>query len=172
MFSVVDLSRFSKTSKSHVPLSVWLPIFSALATAIRRTSCCVTTAITYTLTSVSICHCVCSRWVDSRILIICLNNTVGAGHFLGNFKKKFGIKRETAPFVFTHQFAAVLGGSKRNSDGTYVSKHYQDFVDLCKKAFVAVRRHSSLLISLFNLMVASGIDQISNFEDVQWLRDR
>eukprot|EP00750_Incisomonas_marina_P002130 INCI12098.2.p1 GENE.INCI12098.2~~INCI12098.2.p1 ORF type:complete len:1002 (-),score=222.26 INCI12098.2:442-3222(-) len=94
------------------------------------------------------------------------------GHFLGNFKKKFGIKRETAPFVFTHQFAAVLGGSKRNSDGTYVSKHYQDFVDLCKKAFVAVRRHSSLLISLFNLMVASGIDQISNFEDVQWLRDR
>ena len=80
--------------------------------------------------------------------------------------------------------------------GTYASKHYADFVRLCREAFVAVRRHSSLLISLFNLMVralrgiaegahclsqfllhrnvqvGSGIPQISNFQDVQWLRDR
>ena len=28
------------------------------------------------------------------------------GHFLGNFKSKFGIKREKAPFVFTSHFAA------------------------------------------------------------------
>ena len=27
------------------------------------------------------------------------------GHFLGNYKKKFGIKRERAPFVFTPDFA-------------------------------------------------------------------
>ena len=45
------------------------------------------------------------------------------GHFLGHFKTKLGIKRETAPFVFTHQFAAVLGGSKRNSDGELVADH-------------------------------------------------
>jgi phosphatidylinositol kinase/protein kinase (PI-3 family) len=32
------------------------------------------------------------------------------GHFLGNFKKKFGIKREKAPFVFTPDFAFVMGG--------------------------------------------------------------
>jgi phosphatidylinositol kinase/protein kinase (PI-3 family) len=32
------------------------------------------------------------------------------GHFLGNYKKKFGIKRERAPFVFTPDFAYVMGG--------------------------------------------------------------
>ena len=31
------------------------------------------------------------------------------GHFLGNFKSKFGIKRERAPFVFTPEMAYVLG---------------------------------------------------------------
>jgi phosphatidylinositol-4,5-bisphosphate 3-kinase len=31
------------------------------------------------------------------------------GHFLGNFKSKFGVKRERAPFVFTPDFAYVLG---------------------------------------------------------------
>jgi len=31
------------------------------------------------------------------------------GHFLGNFKSKLGVKRERAPFVFTPQFAHVLG---------------------------------------------------------------
>ena len=31
------------------------------------------------------------------------------GHFLGNFKSKFGFKRERAPFVLTPDFAHVLG---------------------------------------------------------------
>ena len=31
------------------------------------------------------------------------------GHFLGNFKSKFGVKRERAPFVFTPDFAEVSG---------------------------------------------------------------
>ena len=31
------------------------------------------------------------------------------GHFLGNFKSKYGVKRERAPFVFTPDFAYVLG---------------------------------------------------------------
>ena len=38
--------------------------------------------------------------------------------------------------------------------GKYVSQHYQDFVDLCGKAYVSVRRHSGLLIALFELMVS------------------
>jgi phosphatidylinositol kinase/protein kinase (PI-3 family) len=31
------------------------------------------------------------------------------GHFLGNYKKKFGFKRERAPFVFTPDFAYGKG---------------------------------------------------------------
>jgi len=32
------------------------------------------------------------------------------GHFLGNFKKKFGYNREKAPFIFTPALARVLDG--------------------------------------------------------------
>lgn len=32
------------------------------------------------------------------------------GHFLGNFKTKFGFNRERAPFVFTEEMAYVMGG--------------------------------------------------------------
>ena len=35
------------------------------------------------------------------------------GHFLGNFKSKFGFKRERAPFVLTPDFAHVLGDKVR-----------------------------------------------------------
>eukprot|EP00658_Telonema_sp_P-2_P008747 TRINITY_DN13302_c0_g1_i6.p1 TRINITY_DN13302_c0_g1~~TRINITY_DN13302_c0_g1_i6.p1 ORF type:complete len:278 (-),score=54.39 TRINITY_DN13302_c0_g1_i6:87-920(-) len=30
------------------------------------------------------------------------------GHFLGNYKTKFGIKRETAPFIFTNMYAYMI----------------------------------------------------------------
>jgi phosphatidylinositol kinase/protein kinase (PI-3 family) len=40
------------------------------------------------------------------------------GHFLGNFKKKFGFKRERAPFVLTPDYAHVMGG--RGSEGSVV----------------------------------------------------
>ena len=33
------------------------------------------------------------------------------GHFLGNYKSKFGIKREKAPFIFTPAMAHVMGGT-------------------------------------------------------------
>ena len=39
------------------------------------------------------------------------------GHFLGNVKKKFGIKRERDPFVFTKEIAYFINGgplSKKN----------------------------------------------------------
>ena len=32
------------------------------------------------------------------------------GHFLGNIKYKFGMKRELAPFVLTSEFIHVMGG--------------------------------------------------------------
>ena len=37
------------------------------------------------------------------------------GHFLGNFKKKFGFKRERSPFVFTQEMAYVIGGESINN---------------------------------------------------------
>jgi phosphatidylinositol-4,5-bisphosphate 3-kinase len=41
----------------------------------------------------------------------------------GNYKKKFGVKRERAPFIFTPQFSDILGGKK--------SPHFKNFIHVC-----------------------------------------
>ncbi len=66
------------------------------------------------------------------------------GHFLGNFKQKFGVKRERSPFVFTPQYAQVLDGRK--------SPLFKNFVNVCCHAYNILRKHSTLFIDLF-LMV-------------------
>ena len=47
------------------------------------------------------------------------------GHFLGNFKSKFGLKRERAPFVFTSHFEHIItkGGKDLDNFKRYVSKY-------------------------------------------------
>jgi len=61
------------------------------------------------------------------------------GHFLGNYKKKFGFKRERAPFVFTPDFAYVMGGKD--------SKDFNRFVELFCKSYNILRRHANLFIN-------------------------
>merc|ERR1739848_318827 len=85
------------------------------------------------------------------------------GHFLGNFKTKFGIKRERAPFVFTPQYCAVLGG--RDSAG------FKRFVDICKRAYNIVRAHGDLLITMFHMMLPCGIPELLVPEHIDWLRN-
>ena len=87
------------------------------------------------------------------------------GHFLGHFKTKYGFKRETAPFVFTPQFAAVFGGGQ----GTIL---YRRFENLCCDAFIELRQRSELLITLFSLMLGSGIPQLQRKSDILWLRQK
>ena len=38
------------------------------------------------------------------------------GHFLGNFKSKFGLKRERAPFVLTSHFVYVITKGGKDED--------------------------------------------------------
>jgi hypothetical protein len=85
------------------------------------------------------------------------------GHFLGNYKTKFGIKRESAPFVFTPDFARVLGG-KEGAD-------FADFVEYGVKAFNILRHHSALFITLFTMMLSTGIPELQRVEDIDYLRD-
>ena len=66
------------------------------------------------------------------------------GHFLGNFMSKMGVKRERAPFVFTPQFAHVLGtegtprlGGKRTR---FVAAHGFLFFLLAVRALQRARR--------------------------------
>lgn len=38
------------------------------------------------------------------------------GHFLGNFKTKFGINRERVPFILTYDFVHVIQQGKTNNN--------------------------------------------------------
>lgn len=85
------------------------------------------------------------------------------GHFLGNFKSKFGFKRERAKFVFTPDYAYVMGGT--GGDG------FQNFCMLCRTAFTILRKHSSLIVTLFELMISAGIPELRSVEDIDYLRE-
>ena len=86
------------------------------------------------------------------------------GHFLGNFKSKYGVKRERAPFVFTPDFAYVLGDKG--------SETFERFVNVSCKAYNILRRCSHEFITLFSLMLSTGIPELQTAEDIDWLRDK
>jgi len=86
------------------------------------------------------------------------------GHFLGNYKSKFGIKRETAPFVFTQHFERVLGGKDRG-------ERFHVFRNCCMRAFKVLRANADLLMTLFLLMVSCGIPELGASDDIYWIRD-
>lgn len=87
------------------------------------------------------------------------------GHILGKFKEKFGIRRERVPFVLTHDFVYVI------TRGDKKPAQFEIFQNYCEQAFMALRRRGHLIISLFSLMLASGISEISSSEDLQYLSD-
>ncbi|KAI3637772.1 hypothetical protein MIR68_004421 [Amoeboaphelidium protococcarum] len=130
------------------------------------------------------------------------------GHFLGNVKRKFGIKRERAPFVLTPDFVYVIcsgstmnginsssrskvntshqslaslastsqatsaSGGGSSSVGKLQDNHnFQQFVDICVKAYLIIRRNANLFINLFAMMLSTGIPELKSAEDISYLRD-
>eukprot|EP01006_Ploeotia_vitrea_P036247 TRINITY_DN66000_c6_g18_i1.p1 TRINITY_DN66000_c6_g18~~TRINITY_DN66000_c6_g18_i1.p1 ORF type:complete len:1249 (-),score=825.13 TRINITY_DN66000_c6_g18_i1:300-4046(-) len=89
------------------------------------------------------------------------------GHFLGNFKKKFGFNRERAAFVFTPEMAYVMGGKKYKK-----SEIFKRFKELCCDAYSSLRKHANLLENMFLLMVSAGMPELMVAEDVHYLRDK
>lgn len=87
------------------------------------------------------------------------------GHFLGNFKQKFGINRERAAFVLTPEMAFVMGGKKYKK-----SKTFQKFGEISKDAFKILRKHADLFINLFVLMVSAGMPELLVSADIDYLR--
>jgi phosphatidylinositol-4,5-bisphosphate 3-kinase catalytic subunit alpha/beta/delta len=70
------------------------------------------------------------------------------GHFLGNYKKKYGFKRERAKFVLTPDFAYVMGGEKGDN--------FALFIELSCKAFNILRKSANRFINLFAMVCARG----------------
>ncbi|XP_075459685.1 phosphatidylinositol 4,5-bisphosphate 3-kinase catalytic subunit delta isoform [Ascaphus truei] len=88
------------------------------------------------------------------------------GHFLGNFKTKFGINRERVPFILTYDFVHVIQQGKTNN-----SEKFERFRDYCEKAYTILRRHGPLFLNLFALMKAAGLPELSCSKDIQYLKD-
>ena len=86
------------------------------------------------------------------------------GHFLGNFKSKFGINRERAAFVFTPEMAYAMGGKKAQA--------FKDFLDKSARAYRILRQHANTLELLFVLMVAAGMPELMKIKDIGYMRDK
>ena len=89
------------------------------------------------------------------------------GHFLGNFKKKFGVNRERAAFVFTPEMAYVMGGKDYKN-----SEIFKAFKTISAKSFRVLREYSSLIQTLFITMVAAGMPELSKSDDIDYLREK
>ena len=105
---------------------------------------------------------------------------VDFGHFLGHFKSKFGVKRESASFVLTPHMETVLGGRAASNlqyavaatlpaGGRGAGYRFRRFEELCVEAFVILRNQSDHLMILLTLMVDAGIPELSSLEDVAWV---
>lgn len=91
---------------------------------------------------------------------------VDFGHILGKFKEKFGIKRERVPFVLTHDFVYII--TKGNNQK---SEEFNRFQQYCEQAFIILRRKGPLMISLFAMMLSTGIPELASEKDLDYLRE-
>ncbi|CAD8121098.1 unnamed protein product [Paramecium sonneborni] len=86
------------------------------------------------------------------------------GHFLGNFKTKYGINRERTPFVFTQEMAYVMGGVQ--------GQNFKRFEDFCTKAYNQIRQHGHLLINIFLMNLSAGMPELQEIADIEYLREK
>uniref|UniRef100_A0A671VUJ5 phosphatidylinositol-4,5-bisphosphate 3-kinase n=1 Tax=Sparus aurata TaxID=8175 RepID=A0A671VUJ5_SPAAU len=88
------------------------------------------------------------------------------GHILGNFKSKFGIKRERVPFILTHDFIHVIQQGK-----TGYTEKFGSFRQYCEEAYLILRKNGNLFITLFALMLTAGLPELTSVKDIQYLKD-
>ncbi|CAG5011875.1 unnamed protein product [Parnassius apollo] len=92
------------------------------------------------------------------------------GHFLGHFKQKYGFKRERVPFVLTHDFIHVINKGQRGS-GVNEALDFKIFKEHCETAFKILRKHGHLILSLFSMMISTGLPELRSEKDLQYLRE-
>ena len=84
------------------------------------------------------------------------------GHIFGNFKTKFGFKRERSVFLLTPQMAYI-----------YIqSNNTKEFIDYCTTAFNILRANAKRIMNIMITMSSSNMPEFSTMSDLSYVRDQ
>ena len=83
------------------------------------------------------------------------------GHFLGNWKSKLGIQRENDLFHFTPAALYAIGQDKLSQ-----------FENDCLTALIILRKNTNLLITLFLLMLGTGLPELKKPQDIEYVKEK
>lgn len=103
------------------------------------------------------------------------------GHILGNYKRKTGLLRGSAPFVVTRDFENVIVAAQstdnNNDDNNNINDNsmrttkWQEFVSLGARAFAIVCRNATLFVALFSLMLPARLPELQSISDLKYLEN-
>ncbi|CAF1223554.1 unnamed protein product [Adineta steineri] len=91
------------------------------------------------------------------------------GHILGNFKMKYGIRRERTQLVLIDDFVRVI--TNNNTDKNPIeTREFKNFKKLCIKGYRILRRQYRQIVCLFKLMMNCDLTELNSEADMAYLR--